>query len=73
MGMNAEDDGAVSLDRVRTRKFFERLAEDSFIALVVTDDGEVTVFSKDIDPDHLTRIRTFLIELREGEASGEEE
>ena len=55
----------VSLDVERARKFLYRLADDPFIALVVTDDGEVRIFSKDIEPEHLARIREVLSGIRE--------
>lgn len=56
----------VSLDVERSRRFLRRLAEDPFIAVVVTDEGKVSIFSKGIEDDHLDRIKTVLREL-EGE------
>ena len=72
MAMDANDDdlipdNAVSLDAERTRKFFGHLAADPFITLVVAEDGEVRVFAKDIEPDHLDRIKEVLRDLQEGD------
>lgn len=58
-------EGAVSLDAERTRKFFRHLADDPFITLVVAEDGEVRVFAKDIEPDHLDRIKEVLRDLQD--------
>lgn len=55
----------VSLDRERGRKFLRTLAEESFIALVVSADGELQIFTKGIEEDHLARIRTVLREIIE--------
>lgn len=57
----------VSLSAERTRKFFRSLAEDAFLALVVTEDGEVRIFSKDIEEDHLARIREVLTQIQQEE------
>lgn len=56
----------VSLDVERARRFLSLLAEDPFIALVVAEDGEIQIFAKGIEPDHMDRIRTVLQEIREG-------
>ncbi len=64
--MATNDDAPISLDRERTRKFFRALAEESFLAIVVTEEGEVRIFSKDLETDHLDRIREVLTEIRDG-------
>lgn len=73
MAKSGDEKGDVlSLDLERSRKFLRRLAEDPFIAIVVTD-GEVRVFSKDIEPDHLDRIKNVLTDITREEADGEAE
>lgn len=72
MATRDSDERPVPLGRARTRKFFEALASDPFLAIVVADDGEVQIFSRDIEPDHLDRIKKVLTDLREGDDDGEE-
>lgn len=71
----AENGEVASLDLERSRKFLRTLAEDPFIAVVVAEDGEVRVFSKGIEPDHLARIKSVLTDLtrEEDTADGEDE
>lgn len=73
--MAANDDEyegeVVSLDVERARRFWNLLASDPFVAVVVTD-GEVRVFSKDIDADHLERIKQALSDLSNDEGNAEE-
>jgi hypothetical protein len=57
-----------SLNKERTRRFLKLLAEDPFVAVVVTD-GEVRVFSKNIEPDHLARIKEALTDMSDDEGS----
>lgn len=61
-GTPEAEDNVLSLDLEKSRKFLNLLAEDPFVAVVVTD-GEVRVFSKDIEPDHLDRIKSVLSDL----------
>lgn len=60
MKKNDSEAEVVSLDRERSRKFLRTLAEEPFIALVVSADGELQIFTKGIEEDHLDRIRTVL-------------
>lgn len=69
MAKNEDEDqemegSVVSLDVERSRKFLNLLAEEPFVAVVVTD-GEVRVFSKGIEPDHLERIKQVLRDLND--------
>lgn len=65
MSDHQTDSEVISLDRERGRKFLKKLAEESFIALVVSADGELQIFTKGIEDDHLARIRTVLREIIE--------
>jgi hypothetical protein len=60
---NDSDAEVISLDLERGRKFLRVLAEESFIALVVTADGELEIFTKGIEEDHLDRIKAVLREI----------
>lgn len=53
----------ISLDSARTERFLRRLAEDPFLAIVLTDEGRVVIYGKDIDGAHLERIREVLREI----------
>lgn len=65
--MAQEQNEPVSLDRERTRKFLNALAEDPFLAIVVTEEGQVKIFSStDLEPDHIERIKEVLVEIRDG-------
>lgn len=55
--------GPVSLDVRRTTKFFRRLADEAFLAIVVDDEGELRIFTKGIEPEHIDRIREVLKEI----------
>jgi hypothetical protein len=72
MATRDSEERPVSLSLTRTRRFFDQLASDPFVAIVVADDGEVQIFSKGIEPDHLERIKKVLTDLREGDEDGEE-
>lgn len=56
----------VSLDVRRATKFFRRLADEAFLAIVVDDEGELQIFTKGIEPEHIDRIREVLKEIMEG-------
>lgn len=58
------EENVVELDRERARKFFDAIANDPFLAVVVTEDGEIRVFGKDIGPDHLDRIKEVLRDIQ---------
>ena len=62
--MGKSETKPVSLDLERSRKFLRKLAEDPFITIVVAEDGEVTIFSKGIEADHLERIKSALTEIQ---------
>ncbi len=64
--MATKKDEPVSLDRERTRKFLNTIAEEPFLAIVVTGDDEVRIFAKDLEPEHIDRVREALIEIRDG-------
>ena len=65
--MDEEITEPISLDLERTRKFLNALAEDPFLAIVVTEEGQVKIFSsQDLEPDHVERIREVLVEIRDG-------
>lgn len=55
--------GPVSLDVRRASKFFRRLADEAFLAIVVDDEGELCIFTKGIEPEHIDRIREVLKEI----------
>lgn len=59
-----DDDNAISLDREENSLFLQALVDDPFIAVVVTDEGQVTIYSKDLEPDHLARIKNVLLDLQ---------
>lgn len=66
-----QDASVHSLDLERSRKFLQHLVDDPFVTVVVTDEGEVRVFSKDIAPEHLERIKQVLTDLNsEGDSVG---
>lgn len=57
----------IQLDEERTRKFLKALAEDPFLAIVVTEEGRVRIFSStDLESDHIARIKEVLEEIRDG-------
>lgn len=58
--MVKEAEGPISLDVVRAGKFFRRLADDPFLAIVVDDEGEVSIFIKGLDSAHYDRIKGIL-------------
>jgi hypothetical protein len=62
---NNDPEDVISLDRERGAKFLKKLAEEPFIALVVSSEGELQIFTKGIEEDHLARIRTVLREIIE--------
>lgn len=55
------------LDRIRARKFFKRLAADPFICVVQNEDGGISIFSKDMDDEHVDRVVGVLTEIEEGD------
>lgn len=57
-------DDPVSLDAGRTRRFLKHLADEPFLAIVSDRDGQVVIYSKDIDSDHLARIKEALSEIQ---------
>lgn len=63
----AIEQNVTTLDVERSRKFLHKLADDAFIAIVVTDEGELQIFTKGIEPGHLDRIRNVLKEIVEGD------
>lgn len=56
----------VTLNLEDSRKFLRRLADDPFIALVVDDEGELSIYVKGLEPHHLERIRGVLRAIMEG-------
>ena len=65
--MPPRKDDPVSLDEERTRKFLQKLAEHPFLAIVVTDEGQVHIYSADdLEPEHISRIKEVLEEIRDG-------
>lgn len=71
--MAKDGSNVVELDLERSRKFLQHIVEDPFVAVVVTDEGEVRVFSKDMDPEHLARIKNVLSDLTRKDTDGEED
>jgi hypothetical protein len=71
--MAKKTDDRISLDREEAALFLQALVEDPFLAVVVAEDGEVTIYSKDLEPDHLERIKNVLTNLHEGASDGEEQ
>jgi hypothetical protein len=63
----ARNDEPALLSVEKARRFLRQLEEDPFIALVVTDEGEVRIFSKGIEDDHLARIRDVLRTIQQEE------
>lgn len=53
-----------SLDSERSRKFLETIAAEPFLTVVVTS-NEVVIYGKDIESDHLDRIKNVLVQLTE--------
>lgn len=62
--MAGKPENVSNLDQERTKKFLNRLAQDPFIAIVVTEDDEVRIFGKGIEPEHIDRIREVLSEIQ---------
>lgn len=60
-----ESEDVISLDRERAQKFLRTLANESFLALVVSADGELQIFTKGIEADHLAQIRNVLRQIIE--------
>lgn len=67
MNQNDSEAEVISLNRERGQKFLNVLAKEPFLALVVSADGELQIFTKGIEPDHLEQIRNFLREIVEGD------
>jgi hypothetical protein len=65
MDTNQQDPNASSDDE-RSRKFLRTLAKDPFLAVLVDDQGEVTIYSKGLEPEHLDRIKQVLSEELKG-------
>lgn len=65
MGKPSEDSEAISLDAERTKKFLRTLAEDPFLAVTVEADGEVTIYSCGLEPEHLERIKQALSDIQQ--------
>ena len=65
MTIQSSHEPPISLDQVRAKKFLDHLVGDPFMCLVVTDDGEVSIFSKDLDPEHLARIKKMLHDIEQ--------
>lgn len=55
----------VELDLRRANKFLDHLAADPFVCIVVTDEGELHIFSKEMTPEQLERIKDRLTEIEE--------
>lgn len=54
----AHPDGTiVNFEQQKSRRFLRDLRDNSFVAVVVYDDGDVSVFSKDVGPEQMARIR----------------
>lgn len=59
-------DEPIKLSTERAQKFFRRLADDPFLAIVVDDEGELSIYIKGLEPAHLERIRGVLRAIMEG-------
>lgn len=71
MATNDSEEKPKSLDIARAKKFFQRLAKEPFVAVVVAEDGEVRVFSKDMNKEQYNRIKQVLGEIvSEGDELG---
>ena len=58
-----------NLNLERARKFLDRLSEDPFLCVVMTDDGDdpkIQIFSKGIEADHVARLNQALKEIERG-------
>lgn len=54
----AHPDGTlVNFEQQKSRRFLRDLRDNPFVAIVVYDDGDVSVFSKDVGPEQMARIR----------------
>lgn len=51
----------------QAEKFLDRLAREPFMCVVVEKGGEVHLYSCDLDPEHLTRIRDHLKRIMQEE------
>lgn len=71
--MSNADPKIARLDLRRSKKFLDRLAEDPFLCIVITDqeEGRISIFSKGIGPDQLRRIQEALSEDDEEGTHGE--
>lgn len=49
-----------------TRRFLSTLRTDPFLAVLIDSDGEITIYSKGLEPKHLERIRRVLLKEMKG-------
>ena len=63
-----ENEKVAKLSEKRASRFLSALADDPFLCIVVTREGEVQIYSKEISEDHLSRIKSVLTQIEsEGE------
>lgn len=60
-GDDGSAEGPTTISGRRAKKFFRHLAEHPFMCVVDTGDG-LTIYSKEMDPEDVTRIKTVLEE-----------
>lgn len=60
--MDAEPEISISLDVERAKRFFQKLADEPFVCVVVAE-GEIQIYSKGMDDNAMTRIRNLLHEI----------
>lgn len=62
------DEGNVfDLDVARASRFLDDLADHPFACVVLTGEDELTIVSKDMDPEELDRFKKALAVLEEGD------
>lgn len=62
-----ENEKIASLDRERASRFLTALAEDPFLCIVVAEDSKVSIYSKGLSEDHVSRIKEVLTDIENGE------
>lgn len=62
---------ATELSVEESARFLHTLADDPFIALVVTAEGEVQIYGKGLEPEHIERIKQVLTQVMSNEQEAE--
>lgn len=62
-----ENEKVTNLSRERASRFLDALSRDPFVCVVVTRQGEVQIYSKEISEAELSRIKSVLEAIENGE------